>query len=332
MRSSALGAATLFMRARTGVNLGAVGAEAKRPFRFLICGDPELICTLRGLLLSGHSGDHIPLDAAAVIETVDARGSATLGRSDVKAVLFLGRPGDLAGAKLDVFTALRLPVFALEVDPEADAAGPPSAPVAGTVGRYVVPALDVAALRGRVFPHLVDRCRGVEIAVGRRLPPLREFVAAKLTRDAASTALKMAAASALADNIPVLGFFVGAVASASDIVAITGVQLSLVLRIGSAYGRDPDLQRVWELLPVVGGGLGWRALSRELAGFIPVAGVAIKGTIAYAGTIVVGEGATFYYQHGRHMTRPQAAVLYEEAKRTAIGLVRDFVRLVGRKR
>lgn len=142
----------------------------------------------------------------------------------------------------------------------------------------------------------------------------------------------MAAVSALADNIPLLGFVVGAVASASDIVAITGVQLSLVLRIGSIYGREPDLQRVWELLPVMGGGLGWRALSRELAGFIPVAGVAIKGTIAYAGTIVVGESAVFFYEHGAHMTRPQAALLYDEAKRTALGLVRDLAKFLGRRR
>ena len=47
------------------------------------------------------------------------------------------------------------------------------------------------ALRGRFFPHLVDCARGVEIAVGRNLPVLRETVAAKLTRDAAHNALKV---------------------------------------------------------------------------------------------------------------------------------------------
>jgi uncharacterized protein (DUF697 family) len=105
-------------------------------------------------------------------------------------------------------------------------------------------------------------------------------------------------------------------------VAITGIQIVLMLQIGATYGKDPDVQRVWELLPVVGGGLGWRALSRELSGFIPVAGVAIKGAIAYAGTIVVGEGVGFYYEHGRHMTPAQAAHRYEVTKRAALVFAR----------
>jgi len=51
---------------------------------------------------------------------------------------------------------------------------------------------------------------GVEIAVGRRLPALRETVAAKLTRDAAQNALKVSLASAVVDHIPVVGLVLGA--------------------------------------------------------------------------------------------------------------------------
>jgi uncharacterized protein (DUF697 family) len=172
---------------------------------------------------------------------------------------------------------------------------------------------------------MIDRCRGTEVAVGRRLPALRETVTAKLTRDAASSALKIAAASAVVDHVPLLGIVLGAVASAGDTVAITGIQIVLMMQIGATYGKDPDVARIWELLPVVGGGLGWRALSRELSGFIPVAGVAIKGAIAYAGTIVVGEGVGFFYENGRHMTAVQAGALYEERKRAALAFARDLV-------
>ena len=59
--------------------------------------------------------------------------------------------------------------------------------------------------------------------------------------------------------------------------------MNLTLKIGAVYGREPDLSAAWELLPVIGGGLGWRALSRELAGFVPVAGLAIKSGIALCG-------------------------------------------------
>ncbi len=132
--------------------------------------------------------------------------------------------------------------------------------------------------------------RGVEIAVGRNLPVLRESVAAKLTRDAANNALKVALASAAVDHIPLAGIVLGVFASAGDMVAITGIQVMLMLHIEAAYGQDPDMQRAWQLLPVIGGGFGWRTLARELVGFVPVAGIAIKGAIAYAGTIVVGRG------------------------------------------
>ena len=292
-----------------------------------------MIAELRALLLYSHREDaNVPDDAAATLETIDPVRRPTVNGPDARCVILLGRPGDLAGARVDLLEQLGLPVFALTVDPDAELAFPPSAPPAGQSAEYVVPRLDAGSLRQRFFIHLIERCKGVEVAVGRRLPPLRETVAAKLTRDAASSALKIAAASAVVDHVPVLGIVLGAVVSAGDMVAITGIQIVLMMQIGATYGKDPDVQRIWELLPVVGGGLGWRALSRELSGFIPVAGVAIKGAIAYAGTIVVGEGVTFFYEHGRHMTAAQAAQIYEEKKRAALALIRNLYARLRRRR
>jgi len=315
-------AAELFKLARRTVGATHVHADAHKPFRFLLCGDPALLAEFRALLLFSH-GLEVPLDAPATLETIDPARGATIVGSDARAVILLARPGDLADARLDLLQALRLPIFALVVDPTVAPSYPVSAPLPGTVAEYVVPSIDREALRPRFFPQLVERCKGIEVAVGRRFPPLREAVAAKLTRGAASSALKMAVASAVVDHVPVLGIVLGAVASAGDMVAITGIQIVLMMQIGSTYGKDPDMQRIWELLPVVGGGFGWRALSRELAGFVPVAGIAIKGAIAYAGTIVVGEGAAFYYEHGRHMTPAQATQLYDEKKRNAMQYARE---------
>jgi uncharacterized protein (DUF697 family) len=240
-------------------------------------------------------------------------------------VLFLGLPGDRNGANLEPLKALKVPVLALEIDPDGVPAGPPQLPAPGTVGDYVATGISKEALRGRVFTHIVEASKGVEIAVGRRLPPLRETVAAKLTRDAANNALKVALASAVVDHIPVVGVVLGAFASAGDMVAITGLQMMLLLHIEATYGRDPDVQRMWKLLPVIGGGFGWRTLARELAGFVPVAGVAIKGAIAYAGTIVVGEGVTFFLEHGKHMSKADAAAVYNRTKDDAMRYARDLI-------
>ncbi|HEX5275023.1 MAG TPA: hypothetical protein VFW34_07095 [Candidatus Rubrimentiphilum sp.] len=315
---------------RKGIDVRAVTAHTRKPFRLYLCGDPALVAAMRALLLSGHD-DSVPPDAAACLETiVPGMAQVTLTREG-RAILFLGRRGDSRGADFSALRALALPIFAVTVDEDAQPCGPSAAPLPGATGEYTVTAISKEALRGRVFPHVIERCKGVEIAVGRRLPVLRETVAAKLTRDAANNALKVALASAVVDHIPVFGLVLGAFASAGDMVAITGIQMMLLLHIEAAYGRDPDLQHLWELLPVVGGGFGWRMLARELSGFIPVAGIAIKGAIAYAGTIVVGEGVTFYYEHGRHMNAEQASSIYENTKKDALDFARELMNRVTKR-
>ncbi len=330
-KAATMGAADLLTLVRKGVNVSKVHVEARKPFRFLLCGDPGLVAQLRALLLFVPDDANVPDDAASTLETIDPERRQTVLGPDARCVIFLGRPGDLAGARTDLLLALKLPVFAITVDPAVTAVTtqPLAAPLAGVLAEYVVARIDRESLRGRVFPHVIDRCKSVEVAIGRRLPAMRETVAAKLTRDAASSALKLAAASAVVENVPFLGLVMGAVTTAGDLVGITGIQIVLMMQIGATYGKDPDMARIWELLPIVGGGLGWRALSRELSGFVPVAGIAIKGAIAYAGTIVVGEGVGFFYEHGRHMTPAQTTALYDEKKRASLTFARD---LVGRLR
>jgi len=313
-QAGVMGAAAVFNKLRSSINVGAVRAQTRAPFRFLLCGDPGLISELRGVLLAGGDDEFIPIDPGRLVETSDAR-----------AILFLGRLGDRDGARLDLLETFKLPILALLVDPEVAApSGPQAAPTSGKVEDYIVARIDRDTLTGRFLPHLIDCCKGIEIAVGRRLPALRETVCAKLTRDAAMNSLKIAGASALADKIPFVGIVLGAFASAGDMVAITGIQMMLMLQIGAVFGKEPDMQRMWELLPIVGGGFGWRMLSRELSGFIPVAGIFIKGAIAYAGTIVVGESVTFYFLHGRHMSPNDASTVYADAKSAAMRLGREI--------
>ena len=278
------------------------------------------------MLLSGHADDSVPLDAAACIETISPNAPLITEPSEVRVVIFLGYPGDREGANLEPLKALNVPILALTVDP--DGAPSRTARRARPGNRRRVRRQrdhQRRACKGRVFTHIVEASKGVEIAVGRRLPPLRETVAAKLTRDAANNALKVALASALVDHIPVVGVVLGAFASAGDMVAITGLQMMLLLHIEATYGSDPDVQRMWKLLPVIGGGFGWRTLARELAGFVPVAGIAIKGAIAYAGTIVVGESVTFFLEHGSHMSKAQASQLYDRTKDDALRFARDLI-------
>lgn len=321
---NATAAAAIFERLRGSLNAGAVHAGARRPFKFFVCGDPGLLGELRALLLSGQGGDSIPPEAAAAFETLDLQRS--VDTADARAVICVARATDRGSLGLEKLGALKLPVLVLIVDPDVTApSGPAQAPPAGGVEEYVVDRIAIETLRGRFLPHLIDCCKGIEVAVGRRLPALRDTVAAKLTRDAAMSALKVAGASAVIDHVPFLGIVLGAFASGADMFAITGIQMNLMLNVGATYGRDPDLSQMWELLPVVGGGFGWRALARELSGFIPVGGVFIKAAIAYAGTVVVGEGVAFYYRNGRQMGVEDASKTYDDAKSAAMTFARDIL-------
>ena len=82
----------------------------------------------------------------------------------------------------------------------------------------------------------------------------------------------------------------------ADLPVLTLTQLRLVLRIGLAHGVEVERERLPEILAVVGSGLGLRAAARRLLGVVPVAGWAIKGAVAYAGTRTVGEAALRYFE------------------------------------
>jgi uncharacterized protein (DUF697 family) len=80
-----------------------------------------------------------------------------------------------------------------------------------------------------------------------------------------------------------------------DMPILTLNQIRLVLRIAVAHGEPIDNQRALELAGVVGAGFGFRAVARELLDLVPVAGWALKASVAYAGTKAVGEAAVRYF-------------------------------------
>jgi len=82
----------------------------------------------------------------------------------------------------------------------------------------------------------------------------------------------------------------------ADFPVLTLNQIRLVLRIGAAYRVEIDQQRLPEVLATVAAGFGFRAVARQLLGAIPVAGWAVKGGIAYAGTRALGEAAMRYFE------------------------------------
>jgi uncharacterized protein (DUF697 family) len=172
----------------------------------------------------------------------------------------------------------------------ADLAGVPLLVVGPepTAGVPYALATDVLPLRpGEGFPleelgrRLAAKDESAAVVLAARLPALRRGVADALVARVA----RQNAAIAAAVFIPGVDFPV-----------LTLNQLRLVLRIAAAYGEEIDAERLPEILGVVGAALGFRTLARQAVGVIPIAGWAVQGAFAYAGTRTLGEAAIRYFE------------------------------------
>ncbi len=82
----------------------------------------------------------------------------------------------------------------------------------------------------------------------------------------------------------------------ADMPVMTANQAKMVLQIAAAYGEDIGLARGREILGVLGGAVAMRAVARQVVGLIPALGWAMKGGIAYAGTLAIGHAAIRYFE------------------------------------
>jgi len=91
------------------------------------------------------------------------------------------------------------------------------------------------------------------------------------------------------------------------------------MRLAAIYGQRPAYTRqIKELVGTIGAALGWRTVARELVGFVPAGvGVALKGSIAFSGTMAAGRAALFYYQTGRKPTKEAIQAAYKESEAEA---------------
>ena len=151
---------------------------------------------------------------------------------------------------------------------------------------YVLPTDVVACRPGEGFPvdeiarKVADRLGETGTALAARLPVLRE----PLVRALVEKFSRQNGIAAVAIFVP-----------GADFPVLTLNQLRLVLRIAAAHGVEVDQQRLPEILATIGAGLGFRAVARQVLGAVPVAGWAVKGAIAYAGTRALGEAANRYF-------------------------------------
>jgi uncharacterized protein (DUF697 family) len=191
--------------------------------------------------------------------------------------------------------------------------------------RARVPIVAVAAGRlsdGVIIPFVLATDI-VRIGAGEGFPveTIARVIATRLGEDAASLAARvpvlrgavcdaLISSSARRCGIAAAAIFI----PGADLPVLLLNQIRMVLRLEQVYGLDADpRERAPELLATIAAGFGFRAVARQLLGVIPVAGWAVQGAVAYAGTRALGEAALKRLETGmpggddaRLSTRPPA--------------------------
>lgn len=183
-------------------------------------------------------------------------------------------------------------------------------------------------LDGAVGRFLADHPE-LSLAMARRFPGLRDRVARGIVRETATANAEFAMLNALPGVIPALAILLPA-GAVGDMLVLAKNQAMMLLRLAAIYGLPLDLaSRARDLAPLAGSAFGWRAIAREVVGFVPGGvGLAAKGAIAYAGTMALGEGLRALYALGQHPTRPQIAALFQTALGEARHRTHDIARRV----
>lgn len=145
-----------------------------------------------------------------------------------------------------------------------------------------------------MLPRIVAQAKSVEIPLARRFPVFRKAVANRIITATA------------AENVVIgaLVFMPGA-----DLPVMTANQVKMILKIAVAYGQDVGLERLKELMVVFGSAIAFRAVARNLAALVPVLGWAVKGGVAYGGTVALGKTAIKYFENNAELKLPGAKAL-----------------------
>jgi uncharacterized protein (DUF697 family) len=103
----------------------------------------------------------------------------------------------------------------------------------------------------------------------------------------------------------------------TDMPLMTANQAKMLLQLATAYGQRIGGDRLGELAAVVGGGFVFRSVARQALTAIPGFGWAIKGGVAYGGTMAMGRSAIAWFEQGADVNEIAARLKEMGSRRPA---------------
>jgi len=181
----------------------------------------------------------------------------------------------------------------------------------------------------RTVDEILAAREDLGLALARNFYPFRKPVVDRLITAIARENAIFAVASALPNVVPSVLEMPWAIGEfASDTAFITMNQVRMAFLVAAASDKKVGYsEQTAELISIAAGAFGWRALARELVGFIPLGGGLIpKGAIAFAATYVLGKGLEHFHGVGYGYTRAQRRDAYQVAYERGKSLVGAVLR------
>jgi uncharacterized protein (DUF697 family) len=297
------------------VDLQAIRREAARRVRVLIIGDNTFDADELAVRLADDQGDptrwltavDAGLAAGVAARAASGRSDAGPEDQDVVVAILRGRDEspDMAAARR--FWAGR----GAHLVTVAVASGKPGGELKtrGRAAHITVDRLDddgfqsvIEALFAVVEPER-------RVGLARQIPALRPSVFSALIDETARANAGYAFSTGLAEILPILDIPV----VIGDMVVLSKNQLMMSYRIALAAGKTGQPRElIGEIVGVLGGGLLFRQIARQLVGLLPVIGIVPKVAVAYGGTWAIGRAVVLWATEGRILSADRLRRLSRE--------------------
>jgi uncharacterized protein (DUF697 family) len=284
------------------VDLQAIRREAARRVHMLIIGENTFDADELAIRLAEGQRDptpwltaiDTPLAARVAAGATPGRHDAALNRPDIVIAVLRGRDEspDMRAAR-GYWAGLDVRLVTVVV-----ASGEPGGEVK-TRGRASHVAID--RLDDDGFQDILDALFAVveperRVGLARQIPSLRPRVFNALIDETARANAGYAFSTGLAEIIPLLDIPL----AIGDMVVLSKNQLMMSYRIALAAGKTAQPRElVGEIVGVLGGGLLFRQVARQLVGLVPVIGIVPKVAVAYGGTWAIGRAIALWATEGR---------------------------------
>jgi uncharacterized protein (DUF697 family) len=296
------------------VDLEAIRREAERQVHVLVIGETTADADELAVRLADGQADPTPwltsIDASLGARTPAAgpgRAEAVLDGPDmVVAILRDGAQSAEMKAARQAWAARRVRLLTVTVGGSEETG---TVRTQGDNARLAIDRLDdegfLCVVDGLFAITDADR----RVALARQFPTVRQKVFNALIEETARANAGYSFSTGLAEIVPLLDIPM----NIGDMLVLTKNQLMMSYRIALAAGKTGQPRElIGEIVGVLGGGLLFRQLARQLVGLLPVIGLVPKVAVAYGGTWAIGRGAAAWATGGGRLTTARLRQLSEE--------------------